>query len=227
MDELHNFLVFYAKKPLRILERAITQLKYTPIDLSNSNRNIQGIDITNPGECEKYISMVLAKNDAHVAFGGYLEKRLLYTDKAGFNKTEEPRNIHLGLDFWSKERTAVLAPLDGRVHSFKNNNTHGDYGPTIVLEHTIDNLNFFTLYGHLSLDSLDEIYEGKKIEKGEVMGRLGSPEVNVGYAPHLHFQIIRDLENNYGDYPGVCSEGKLDFYRKNCPDPNLLLKIGQ
>ena len=227
MDGLYNFLMFHTKGPFDILDSAIPLTKYSPIDLSDCNEAIEGIDITNHLVCQKYIDLVLANNKAHVAFGGYLEKRSLYADKTGFNKTGEPRNIHLGLDFWSKEGTAVLAPLDGRVHSFKNNNTHGDYGPTIVLEHAMDNLKFFTLYGHLSLDSLDEIYEGKKIEKGQVLGRLGSPKINVGYAPHLHFQIIRDLENNYGDYPGVCSEDKLDFYRKNCPDPNLLLKIGQ
>jgi hypothetical protein len=41
----------------------------------------------------------------------------------------------------------------------------------------------------------------------------------------LHFQIIEEISNTFGDYPGVCSKSDLDYYLKNCPDPNLLLKI--
>ena len=34
------------------------------------------------------------------------------------------------------------------------------------------------------------------------------------------------LPNNIlGDFPGVCSPETLEFYSKNCPDPNLLLQI--
>jgi hypothetical protein len=54
---------------------------------------------------------------------------------------------------------------------------------------------------------------------------LGLPPINGDYAPHLHFQIIIDMENKKGDYPGVCSSKTLAFYLQNCPDPNLLLKI--
>ena len=48
---------------------------------------------------------------------------------------------------------------------------------------------------------------------------------NGDYPPHLHFQIILDIENFYGDYPGVCSENDLKYYSQNCPDPNLVLKL--
>jgi hypothetical protein len=54
---------------------------------------------------------------------------------------------------------------------------------------------------------------------------LGLPPINGDYAPHLHFQIIINMENKLGDYPGVCSLKMLDFYSKNCPDPKVLLKI--
>ena len=54
---------------------------------------------------------------------------------------------------------------------------------------------------------------------------LGESLVNVDYAPHLHFQLIRDMEGNLGDYPGVSSKRKLEFYIDNCPNPDLLLKI--
>ncbi|WP_339838493.1 hypothetical protein [uncultured Maribacter sp.] len=60
---------------------------------------------------------------------------------------------------------------------------------------------FYTLYGHLSIDSLDGLFINKQFNAGEILGRLGTPNINVNYAPHLHFQIIRDLQGNMGDYP--------------------------
>ena len=66
---------------------------------------------------------------------------------------------------------------------------------------------------------------GDIVKKGEQIATLGLPPINGDYAPHLHFQIIIDMEGKIGDYPGVCNEKTLLFYKSNCPDPNLLLKI--
>ncbi|MEX0287859.1 MAG: peptidoglycan DD-metalloendopeptidase family protein, partial [Flavobacteriaceae bacterium] len=161
-----------------------------------------------------------------VAFGGYLERRNLYDSYENFEEDgTDPRNIHLGIDFWTRAGTEVRTPLDGKVHSFRNNNTRGDYGPTIILEHHVFNRPFYTLYGHLSLSSLDSLYVGRPFKQGDPLGNLGTPDVNVNYAPHLHFQLIGDLQGNNGDYPGVSNAADLDSYMKNCPDPNLLLKL--
>ena len=84
---------------------------------------------------------------------------------------------------------------------------------------------FYTLYGHLSTDSIKDVQIGTVIAQGEIIGNVGSSAVNGDYAPHLHFQIIRNLARNFGDYPGVASENDISFYINNCPDPNLLLKL--
>ena len=81
------------------------------------------------------------------------------------------------------------------------------------------------LYGHLSEDSLINKKTCQKVTQGEQIANLGLPPINGDYAPHLHFQIILDIEEKIGDYPGVCSENNLSFYKNNCPDPNVLLKI--
>ncbi len=154
------------------------------------------------------------------------ETRNLYQRSTVFKNTNsDERNIHIGLDLWINESAPIHAALDGTIHSFQNNIALGDYGPAIILEHTISGVTFYTLYGHLSLESLDGKAEGQKVTKGEVIGTLGAPPVNGDYAPHLHFQIIIDMEGKTGDYPGVCGEKTLTFYEDNCPDPNLLLKI--
>ncbi len=213
-------------KDVKVIDQSIGYSEYIPLDLSVSNIELSKLDLDNADVFENYIENQLAQNKAKVGYGGYNEERNLYKRSTVFNdsKTEE-RNIHIGLDLWIKAGTKLLAAVDGKVHSFKNNTDLGDYGPTIILEHTIENQIFYTLYGHLSLESIDKLEIGTFFSKGQQLATLGDASVNGNYAPHLHFQIIKDIEGNFGDYPGVCSKSKKAFYFENCPNPNLLLKI--
>jgi len=218
--------LFLDLKNIKVIDASIPYSQYTPIDLSESNIELSQLNISSSKDFEEYIHLFLKKNKASVAYGGYNEIRNLYKRSTVFNdlNTEE-RNIHIGLDLWIKAGTPVLAALDGKVHSFQYNNNLGDYGPTIILEHQLENHTFYTLYGHLALESLASIKIGDFFVKGQQLAILGNAAVNGDYAPHLHFQIIKDMENNFGDYVGVCSKSKFAYYLKNCPDPNLLLKI--
>ncbi len=200
---------------------------YIPLDLSSENNSLKDVDISSSKAMEQYIHELLDESKAEVAYGGYLENRAIYERSLHFNKQDPntARNIHLGVDLWIGSGTDVLAVLDGTIHSFQDNTNFGDYGPTIIFEHTLENDIFYTLYGHLSRESLSNLIVGETVKKGQVIAQLGSALVNGDYAPHLHFQIIKDLQGKKGDYPGVCSKTDLQFFSKNCPDPNLLLKI--
>ena len=214
------------KDPLNLLDTSFGLSTYVPLDLSIQNEEIRKVAISDPFQCQMYIDTILKKKKGKVAYGGYLEKRNLYKDHTGFDNPEgKSRNIHLGIDLWAKEGTEVITPIDGKLHSFKNNAIKGDYGPTMILEHTLENTVFYSLYGHLSVKSLKGLYVGKVFKKGDLLASLGDPSINVHYAPHLHFQIIGDIGTYYGDYPGVCSLEELAYYAKNCPNPNYLLKV--
>tara|TARA_R110002051_G_scaffold177087_1_gene247042 strand:+ start:333 stop:1013 length:681 start_codon:yes stop_codon:yes gene_type:complete len=226
MNSLEKLLSELSVSSISILDAEIPFESYTKLDLSVANTDLENIEITEPDDCQKYIDSILKQNKALVAYGGYLEKRGLYADKSNFSSNSKAlRNIHLGIDYWTKAGTSVLAPLDGVIHSFNNNNTIGDYGPTIILSHTIAGLSFYTLYGHLSIASIDGLKIGDRVFKDSIIGYLGTPDINVNYAPHLHFQIIKDLDGYFGDYPGVCTLEDLKYYTDNCPNPNLLIKI--
>lgn len=157
---------------------------------------------------------------------GYGENRAIY-DTPIFNPPgSEPRTIHLGLDVFALPGTRVYSPLDGVVHSFQRNDSAKDYGPTIVLEHEVSpDLTVHTLYGHLSLDSLDGLAPGKPVLKGEEIARLGSNDVNGGWAPHLHFQVMLDLMDKQGDFPGVCRKSEQEDWLRLCPDPKAFLGL--
>ena len=209
-----------------VIDSTIDYKDYVAFNLSAKRTDELNLDLTDSAKFEEFVEKHLSENTAKVAFGGYLEQRNLYKRSTTFNnKNTEERNIHIGLDLWIKAGTSVLSALDGKIHSFQNNTAFGDYGPTIILEHEIEDVTFYTLYGHLSLESLEEKKEGQFVKKGEKIAALGKPPINGDYAPHLHFQIIKDIQNKKGDYPGVCSLKEVEFYEENCPDPNLLLKI--
>ncbi|KQX00579.1 peptidoglycan DD-metalloendopeptidase family protein [Flavobacterium sp. Root420] len=218
--------ILKAIPPTKIIDSSIDFSQYIPLDLSITNKELMESKPENATEFEIFISNYLKNNNAEVAFGGYIEGRTLYKRSTIFKNESIPeRNIHIGLDLWTKVDTPVLAALDGKVHSFKNNIGLGDYGPTIILEHEIENEKFYTLYGHLSLESIEDLSVGKQFKTGEKIATLGSAAINGDYAPHVHFQIIQNIEDYWGDYPGVCNSNDLNFYIENCPDPNLLLKI--
>jgi murein DD-endopeptidase MepM/ murein hydrolase activator NlpD len=198
---------------------------YTPLDLSIQNEAVQHLRQSSAAQWESYLNQQLSKLGKKVFFGGYLEDRFLYDRSDNFSGSTERRSIHLGLDLWCSAYSKVKAPLEGKVHSFQNNAAFGDYGPTIILEHNLEHNIFYTLYGHLSEASITHLHVGDVVAKGELFCELGTYPINGDYAPHLHFQIISDLQTKFGDYPGVCSRSELDFYRINCPDPNVLLKI--
>ena len=226
MTKAEQILFNLFSEPLHVIDPAIPLDRYTELDLSAGTTKLSGYDITDPLECQAYVDETLNKSDALAAYGGYLEHRELY-DSPNFNRESGPiRNIHLGMDFWAPANTKVVVPWKGKVHSFMDNMVEGDYGPTIILEHSTPELTFYSLYGHLSRGSLEGLHTGREFEKGETLAWLGAAEVNGNYTPHLHFQLILDMGDFQGDYPGVCSQSTLKYYSKNCPNPNLLLKIG-
>lgn len=218
--------ILITQENVKVIAPEIEYKDYIAFDLSATTTDQMDLPLTDSKAFEEFVENYFSVNQAKVAYGGYLEHRNLYKRSTVFKDIDiEERNIHIGLDLWIKAGTAVLAALDGVIHSFQNNLSLGDYGPALILEHEIEGETFYTLYGHLSLESLQGKAEGQKVSKGEVIGTLGAPPVNGDYAPHLHFQIIKDLQGKKGDYPGVCAKSDIDFYKKNCPDPNLLLKI--
>jgi murein DD-endopeptidase MepM/ murein hydrolase activator NlpD len=217
---------FLQLENIKVIDSFIPYSKYTPIDLSIANTDLSKIDLVNAEIFETFIENYLRKNNSKVAFGGYNEERNLYKSSLIFNDEEnEERNIHIGMDLWIKAGTPVLAALDGTVYGFDYNTGAGNYGPTIILKHSLQNQTFYTLYGHLSLESIEDIEIGTLFKKGQLLATLGDVAVNGGYSPHLHFQIIKNIGENFSDYPGVCNKNDLEYYLKNCPNPNLLLKI--
>lgn len=224
MAAFSEFLKGISSNRLYVLDKNIPETSYVPIDLSSRNQSLRKVDVSSSLALGAFIDKQIKNKQGLVGFGGYNETRSIYQRSTHFN-AENERNIHLGIDLWIEAGASIFTPLDATVHSFKNNTHFGDYGPTIILKHSMNNIVFYTLYGHLSLQSIANLKIGQSFKQGDSIGALGDATVNGDYPPHLHFQIIKDIQDFKGDYPGVCTKTDLEFYMDNCPDPELLLNL--
>ncbi|SKC17045.1 peptidoglycan DD-metalloendopeptidase family protein [Dyadobacter psychrophilus] len=199
---------------------------FKKLDFSATNEALLQRDLSETSIFSDFVFKEMLVGNAFVGIGGYAENRIIYRQRKYFNnEAGQPRSIHLGTDIWADAGEPVYAPLDATVHSFAFNNHYGDYGPTIILAHTLENHTFYTLYGHLSVASLDGLYVGKNISAHQHFAAIGSYPKNGDWPPHLHFQIIEDIGDFKGDFPGVSSIQDQEYYLNLCPDPNLILRI--
>lgn len=90
----------------------------------------------------------------------------------------KPKNPHRGLDFRGAKGTPVKAIADGKVvlarkHYYAGNSLYIDHGNGVI-----------SLYFHLSEF---DVKEGDTVERGQVVGKIGSTGRVTG--PHLHMSI--------------------------------------
>jgi 4-aminobutyrate aminotransferase-like enzyme/Ser/Thr protein kinase RdoA (MazF antagonist) len=173
------------------------------------------------------IDRLQSEHPDNVIAGGYLEPRSIYTtsgyDKIG-NNGPESRTIHLGIDFWLPAGTPVHAMLDGEVVMAVNDAGDKEYGGLVVLKHRADDFDFYTLYGHNTVESALQHKAGDIIKKGDKITELGNWPENGNWVPHLHFQMLLSMLDYRVDFPGVAYFNQLNVWKSICPDPNLLFK---
>lgn len=200
------------------------------MDFTASNPALTTGLLNNTDAFTRWVEQQLVSYDALYGIGGYAEHRTIYRRSVLFDPVtegEEPRRLHLGTDIWGKPHTAVYAPMDGIVHSFGFHDQPGDYGATIILTHRLEDIYFYSLYGHLSLNSIRNLKEGTRVVKGNVIAEFGLPFENGHWPPHLHFQLITDLGGRKGDYPGVCRYSERQDWLERSPDPDLILQLNK
>jgi murein DD-endopeptidase MepM/ murein hydrolase activator NlpD len=221
-----------------VLGASFTSSDYCTLDLHIGNLELDNYDLSTYLGLENYVNRAKKEKNALVAFGGYGEHRGIYrgsehfrpcvslrmqeTSKKGSTlvNPKTDRCIHLGIDLWVDAGTPIFAPIDGKVHSFKYNDQHLDYGATIILEHSFMGEYFYLLYGHLSMQSLADKEVGQIIGQGQNFAYIGDRSENGGWVPHLHLQQINDLGEWLGDFPGVATLGDAAKYLNNCPNPS-------
>ena len=88
------------------------------------------------------------------------------------------KRFHSGIDFSAPSGTPIRAADDGVVHTAT---AMSGYGNTVVIDH---GGGLATLYAHQSRVA---VRPGQRVERGEVIGYVGSTGYSTG--PHLHFEV--------------------------------------
>jgi murein DD-endopeptidase MepM/ murein hydrolase activator NlpD len=194
-------------------------------DFTGSNQSLTHLDINDVSGFTEILFEPISESETPVGIGRYDEDRVLYRHSPLFDGTAERRSIHIGIDLFVVEGTEVFAPLPATVHSAADNAGLGNYGPTVILRHQLDGIEFHTLYGHLSRASISHLEPGDVLAAGDPVAEVGDLQENGSWPPHLHFQIITETLIDEVDYPGVAAPSERDRFLELCPDPNLILGI--
>ena len=203
----------------------LTAGKVVVFDFTEANRELAHLDINDVSGFTEHLFESISESEIPVGIGRYDEDRVLYRHSPLFDGTAERRSIHIGIDLFVVEGTEIMTPLPATVHSAADNAGLGNYGPTVILRHRLDGIEFHTLYGHLSRASLSNLEPGDALEAGDPVAEVGDLQENGSWPPHLHFQIITEALGEEVDYPGVAAPSQRERFLELCPDPNLILGI--
>lgn len=213
-------------RPARLFDFSLDR---SPRLLLSMGAGSPGVELAaEPAAHWEWIEGRMRETGARFAIGLYGEDRAVYSGgQYGTPGSSERRIRHLGIDIFVPAGTPLHAPLRGVVLSAVDNAVPCDYGPTVILEHRAgeDGPPFWTLYGHLSRETLELVRPGMTVEAGSLIGSIGDPSVNGGWAPHLHFQLITDLLGENSNFAGAGQPGLWSVWSRISPDPNLVLRL--
>lgn len=211
-----------------VLGFSLTEENSLILDMSVFGSGSQPDDL-GTAESEKLLKTIQDQGKK-VGIGRYQEPRTCYQGEQ-FHASDPqsvPRTIHMGCDLFVKPGSQVFCPLEGEVHTVKDNDEPFDYGPTVILRHRIsDGKEFFTLFGHLARESIDKLQKGSRVRAGDPIAKVGTQAENGGWTPHLHFQVMTCDMVTGGNCPGVARADELEFWRELLIDPTPLVGTGQ
>ena len=216
--------VFSIQPEYPILGQRFTAADAVHLDLSVDSPMLRGVDLADQDQLAESIHTAIRQGGGRIGYGGYLEERGIYRASPHFQDGQADRSLHLGVDLWADAGHPIHAPVDGVVHSLAMNEQPLDYGATIILSHTRGDLTWYTLYGHLAAADL-HWQPGDRIPAGTPFCHIGQPHENGGWVPHLHIQLILDIGEAVGDFPGVALPSERDHWSRLCPDPMALIQF--
>jgi 4-aminobutyrate aminotransferase-like enzyme/Ser/Thr protein kinase RdoA (MazF antagonist) len=181
-----------------------------------------------PDEAQAIWLAYCADNGIELGIGPWGEERTVYAGEMFVSRLieETRRTRHLGLDFFMPAGTKVFTPLAATVVSVEIEPDPLGYGCLIALRHTPEGCPpFVTLWGHMAHEALQRLAAGDRLEAGALVGEMGAPTENGGWAPHLHLQLSTDTSLSAAQILGVGEPRYLDVWAELFPDARAFAGI--
>lgn len=189
-------------------------------DFSSSNPKTLEYNLTDFDVFDQMIFEELYASSAQWGIGRYLEERKnllrLYS-----NIIQEKRYYHLGLDIVVPYDIPMYAPLNAEVYKIGKETQIGNYGGFVILKHCVNQVTFYSFYGHLKTPH--SISEGDQIKAGQEFARIGKESDSGGWFCHVHLQILteRAVDEGYLDW-GYISPDLMPMVASYFPSPYFL-----
>ncbi|ANH06809.1 aminotransferase class III-fold pyridoxal phosphate-dependent enzyme [Shinella sp. HZN7] len=168
------------------------------------------------------------ENGIELGIGPFGEERTVYAGEMFVSRFIEKtrRTRHLGLDLFMAAGTKVFTPLPATVVSVEIEKDPLGYGCLIALRHEPEGCPpFVSLWGHLAHEATDRLQAGERLEAGALVGEMGLPTENGGWAPHLHLQLSTDTNLSATEILGVGEARYLDVWAELFPDASTFAGI--
>lgn len=173
------------------------QLKGLPhvFDFSENNPKTLKYDPNNFDQFQEVVFSELHSSGASWGIGKYLEERKNIL-KNYPQIIAEKRIYHLGLDIIVPKGYELFAPINAIVYETGYESGVGNYGGYIILKHEIQNIPFYSFYGHLNTNH--QVEKGQRLSGGERFGTIGEREDSGHWFTHTHLQIMTQQAINEG-----------------------------
>ncbi|HEX7914592.1 aminotransferase class III-fold pyridoxal phosphate-dependent enzyme [Rudaea sp.] len=181
-----------------------------------------------PDEASRWWQAYCAEHGIALGVGAWGEARTVYTSDFFQSRfiEDQRRDRHLGLDLFVPAGTKLYCPLAGVVRSIEIEAEPLGYGCSVAIDHAAQDCPAFTtLWGHLAHEAATRLKPGDRIAAGDLVGEIGPPSENGGWAPHMHLQISTDPSLAARDIPGAGEARYLDVWSELFPDPVDLIGL--
>lgn len=161
--------------------------------------------------------------------GGWMENRTHLLSSVEYLRKKDTF-LHLGVDVSVHAGTEILAPSSGRVlHTGTDVPCEGGWGGHVVQLIEFQGQQCTLIAAHLGPIL---VRPGDEVQKGAVLGIVGTKEENGGWGEHLHVQLCRHRTAKDNWQKLMADDTLLDGYGKVSaihylslihPDPTLLI----
>ncbi len=177
LESTRNYKSYLASKTNQEIQqyrKKISQLEQEEIAI---RREIERIELTKIDNVN--FANLPSKKDADFGYPVKTVRISQYYGRTHFSKKAYRNGFHNGIDFAGGGN--ILAAADGKVLATGNMKRYG-YGRWVAIDH---GNGLVTLYGHMKKI---KVSRGKKVDKGDVIGIMGSTGYSTGV--HVHFSVF-------------------------------------
>ncbi|MDF2378992.1 MAG: hypothetical protein P1V18_02085 [Candidatus Gracilibacteria bacterium] len=192
-------------------------------DYSENNPRLWEVDVADQFSFQQSIDTTLSQFGAQWGIAGYLERRASLLRNLP-QMVEEERFFHLGVDIFLPQDFMLHLPLRGEVVQQGYEEGKGNFGGFVLIRHDMGTSHFYSLWGHLRLDSLPQV--GSVVERGMPFAQVGDMSENGDWFYHTHLQVLTERGYKEGYLSkGYCRADLLPTIDQVCPSPLFLMRF--